>query len=36
MLVKHRDIQDVDNGGQFTVKRYESQRVLDDDVRCTR
>ncbi len=31
VLVQHRDIQDIDTGGQYTVKRYHSEkRELDD------
>jgi DUF2075 family protein len=28
VLVQHRDIADADNGGQFTVKKYESKKRL--------
>ncbi len=31
MLVKHHGILDADTNGQFTVKRYESERVYDED-----
>ncbi len=31
MLVKHRDINDADTHGRFTVKRYESERVYDEN-----
>ena len=29
VLVQHRDIQDTEMGGQFTVKRYRSEKVAD-------
>ncbi|MEX0618627.1 MAG: S24 family peptidase [Pseudohongiellaceae bacterium] len=29
VLVQHRDIQDSDMGGEFTVKRYHSEKVTD-------
>jgi SOS-response transcriptional repressor LexA len=32
VLVQHRDINDPDHGGSYTVKRYESEKVLDDGV----
>ncbi|MCF7849006.1 MAG: methyltransferase domain-containing protein [Kiritimatiellales bacterium] len=31
MLVKHRDINGADSNGQFTVKRYQSERVYGED-----
>jgi DUF2075 family protein len=31
VLVRHRDIQDPDTGGHFTIKVYESQKVYHDD-----
>jgi len=31
VLVQHRDISDPDNGGQYTVKIYESAKVADED-----
>lgn len=31
VLVQHRDIQDLDIGGNFTVKRYESDKKADPD-----
>jgi hypothetical protein len=31
VLVKHREIQDVDNGGNYTVKSYESQKEIMPD-----
>ncbi len=31
VLVQHRDIQDPDTGGQFTIKVYESHKVYYDD-----
>ena len=31
VLVQHRDIQDQDNGGHFTVKRYHSEKVAVAD-----
>jgi DUF2075 family protein/SOS-response transcriptional repressor LexA len=30
VLVQHREIQDVDNGGQFTIKRYHSEKSFND------
>lgn len=30
VIVQHRDIQDPDTGGQYTVKLYESEKVGDD------
>lgn len=32
VLVQHRDINDPDHGGSYTVKRYESEKVLVDGV----
>lgn len=29
VLVQHRDVQDVDMGGQYTVKRYQSEKTFD-------
>jgi len=31
VLVSHRDIQDADTGGRYTVKRYHSEKSADDD-----
>ena len=31
VLVSHRDIQDDDTGGRYTVKRYRSEKAVDDD-----
>ncbi|MEX1198295.1 MAG: DNA/RNA helicase domain-containing protein [Pseudohongiellaceae bacterium] len=31
VLVGHRDIQDPDTGGRFTVKRYHSEKTVHDD-----
>jgi DUF2075 family protein len=31
VLVQHRNIQDPDNGGQFTIKRYSSQKTSTDE-----
>jgi SOS-response transcriptional repressor LexA len=31
MLVKHHGIRDADTNGQFTIKRYESERIYDED-----
>ncbi|MCC5834778.1 MAG: DUF2075 domain-containing protein, partial [Opitutales bacterium] len=31
VLVQHRNIQDPDNGGNFTVKYYNSEKVVDQD-----
>jgi uncharacterized protein len=31
VLVGHRDIQDVDTGGSFTVKYYDSKKVEDEE-----
>lgn len=31
MLVKHRDLNDADTNGQFTVKRYQSEHIYDED-----
>lgn len=31
MLVKHHGIRDADTSGQFTIKRYESERIYDED-----
>ena len=31
VLVEHRDIADVDTGGQYTIKRYSSQKRTADD-----
>ena len=31
VLVSHRDIQDADTGGRYTVKRYHSEKSEDDD-----
>lgn len=31
VLVEHRDIQDVDTGGQYTIKRYYSEKVPDGE-----
>ena len=31
VLVQHRDIQDPDTGGQYTVKVYESEKSESDD-----
>lgn len=31
VLVQHRDIQDFDNGGHYTVKRYHSRKVSEPD-----
>lgn len=30
VLVQHRDIQDMEMGGQFTVKRYKSEKRYDE------
>jgi len=30
VLVQHRDIDDPETGGSYTVKRYESQKESDD------
>ncbi len=30
VLVQHRDIRDPDTGAQYTIKRYESEKVVDD------
>lgn len=32
VLVQHRDIEDPDHGGSYTVKVYHSEKVLEDDV----
>jgi DUF2075 family protein len=32
VLVQHRDIEDPDHGGSYTVKIYESEKVVVDDV----
>jgi len=32
VLVEHRDIDDPDHGGSYTVKRYESEKVLEGEV----
>lgn len=31
VLVEHREIQDVDTGGCYTIKRYHSEKVFDED-----
>ena len=31
VLVKHRDIQDPENGGQYTVKIYRSEKTATED-----
>jgi DUF2075 family protein len=31
VLVQHRDIDDVDTGGHYTIKVYESEKTSDDD-----
>lgn len=31
VLAQHRGIADVDNGGQFTVKKYDSKKILHPD-----
>lgn len=31
VLVQHRDIQDLDFGGHFTVKRYQSKKKFDEE-----
>lgn len=31
VLVQHRDIQDQDTGGQFTIKEYHSEKVTSDE-----
>lgn len=31
VLVQHRDIQDQEQGGHFTVKEYHSEKVFNDD-----
>jgi len=31
VLAQHRGIADVDNGGQFTVKKYESKKIFNPD-----
>lgn len=31
VLVQHRDINDTDTGGQYTIKVYESEKVKHDD-----
>jgi len=31
VLVSHRDIQDDDTGGRYTVKRYHSEKAVDED-----
>jgi hypothetical protein len=31
LLVQHRSITDPEHGGKYTVKRYRSTRVADDD-----
>lgn len=31
VLAQHRDISDADNGGQYTVKKYESKKMLLPD-----
>ncbi len=31
LLVQHRDIQDPDYGGQFTIKLYRSEKVVTDE-----
>lgn len=31
VLVQHREIDDVDTGGHYTIKVYESEKVSDDD-----
>jgi SOS-response transcriptional repressor LexA len=31
VLVQHRDIQDADNGGQFTIKIYQSEKAVSED-----
>lgn len=31
VLVQHRDIADIDTGGQFTIKVYESEKMEHDD-----
>jgi len=30
VLAQHRDVHDPDTGGSFTVKVYESQKVIED------
>jgi len=32
VIVQHRDIQDPDTGGSFTIKRYHSEKVIDGDL----
>jgi hypothetical protein len=32
VLVQHRDIQDPDHGGTYTVKTYHSEKVEEDGV----
>ncbi|VAW63806.1 ATP/GTP-binding protein [hydrothermal vent metagenome] len=31
VVVQHRDIQDVDTGGSYTVKRYSSEKMQEGD-----
>ncbi len=31
VIVQHRDIQDPENGGSFTIKRYSSEKVINGD-----
>jgi uncharacterized protein len=31
VVVQHRDIEDPDTGGRYTIKRYHSEKVADDD-----
>jgi len=32
VLIQHREIDDPDHGGSYTVKRYESEKTLEDGV----
>jgi DUF2075 family protein len=31
VLVQHRDLQDPDTGGQFTIKTYHSEKIITED-----
>jgi uncharacterized protein len=31
VIVQHREIQDPDTGGSFTIKRYRSEKIVDGD-----
>lgn len=31
VIVQHREIQDPDTGGSFTIKRYRSEKIIDGD-----